>query len=306
MVDFGLLTEAYRWARDLPLSSTQGVLALKLSGSLYPVEDASRYESLQHFYSDTDRHDIGTYLKRFKAQVDLCEKHGVRILSRFDADYPMRFGSDPPILYVKGTLETLVEGYAVIGTREPTAFGVRVARGVSEFLVSEQRSVVSGLARGCDAEAHRAAIRAGGHTIAVLPNGLSTVYPSEHAGLAKEILDAGGALVSEKEMEDRTSVRSLLARNRIQSGMSTMVVVCQTDEVGGSMATVRHALRQRRRIVVPFPTGVHAWVPKSRGLLKLMQHPATIVLRTRDDYPKMFLTSAEEESLTSEQWDRKI
>jgi DNA processing protein len=139
------------------------------------------------------------------------------------------------------------------------------------MLVEKGWSIVSGLAIGVDTEAHRQAIAAQGHTVAILANGLDKVYPRENKSLAEEILANGGALVSEQPFGMAATPTNLVQRDRLQSGMSVATIVMQTDIEGGSMHTARFTLTQRRRLLAPVPTGIHASEAKSQGILALTQ-----------------------------------
>jgi DNA processing protein len=125
-------------------------------------------------------------LELAEEQVDLAERCGARILSPLDAEYPKLLAAtkdDPFLLYVRGDLAPSPEkSVAIIGTREPTPHGEIIATRITQFFVEQGWSVVSGLALGCDAIAHRAAIDAGGHTVAVLAHGLQTIAPAKHRG----------------------------------------------------------------------------------------------------------------------------
>lgn len=134
-------------------------------------------------------------------QVSKAEKLGVSILSAVDPGYPPLLAAtkdDPFIIWVLGKLHSdPKKSVAVIGTREPTAHGTIIAKRISCYFVDQGWSIVSGLALGCDAIAHQEAVDAGGHTVAVLAHGLHTVSPSRHRKLAEDIIQSGGALVSE-------------------------------------------------------------------------------------------------------------
>lgn len=201
--------------------------------------------------------------------LDQAERLGVRVLTASSPDYPpllRQIADRPPVLYVKGTLPTTTRTVACVGTREPSAFGRHATKAVTEGLAAQGWAIVSGLARGIDTLAHQAALRALGSTVAVLANGLDTVYPREHDRLAMQIVEQGGALVSEQPFKAPASAQNLTRRNRIQSGMALATIPFQTDLVGGTMHTVRFAILQGRSLFVPVPQGAHAQKPKSRGI----------------------------------------
>ena len=192
-----------------------------------------------------------------------------------DDDYPdwLRQISDrPPILHVRGRLRPGRRYVACVGTRQPSVFGQAAARGISGFLAAQGWTIVSGLALGVDTLCHEATLEAGGHTVAILANGLDSVYPAQNRGLAERILAAGGALLSEQPLGTPALPRHLVSRDRLQSGMSAATIVMQTDLLGGTMHTVRFTLLQDRLLIAPVPQETHADEPKSRGILALTQH----------------------------------
>lgn len=191
-------------------------------------------------------------------QVDEAQRHQTRILSALDAEYPQLLAAtkdDPFILYVKGTLaEPVEQSVAVIGTREPTMHGQRIAARIAQFFVEQGWSIVSGLAVGCDAVAHQAALDAGGHTVAVLAHGLQMIAPTKNKKLAEDILSAGGALVSEYPFGQTVRSQQYVKRDRTQAGLAQGVVMIQSDVKGGSLYASRASLNYGRWLAVPYPT----------------------------------------------------
>jgi DNA protecting protein DprA len=191
-------------------------------------------------------------------QVSSADKHGARIISPFDDEYPELLAAtkdDPFLLFVKGKFaERPRQSVAIIGTREPTQHGQLIARRISQFFLEQRWSVVSGLAQGCDAIAHQTAIKAGGHTVAVLAHGLQMIAPSRHRNLAHDILDAGGALVSEYPFGTNVLGAQFVKRDRTQAGMSQGVVMIQSDVKGGSLHASRAAIDYQRWLAIPYPT----------------------------------------------------
>lgn len=238
-------------------------------------------------------------------QLEAAEKHRARILSPLDADYPRLLADtkdDPFLLFVQGLLAKDQEkSVAVIGTREPTLTGQVIAQRIALTFVEQGWSIVSGLALGCDAIAHRTALEAKGHTVAVLAHGLQMISPSRHKGLAAEILDAGGALVSEYFFGQGVQSQQFVKRDRTQAGMAQGVVMIQSDIKGGSLHASRAALDYKRWLAVPYPTpkDVQHGEPKVQGNLviadgtneeraTLLRCPApaldrVLILRGRED-----------------------
>jgi DNA processing protein len=204
--------------------------------------------------------------------LEQATKLSMRILTIFDEEYPTLLRSipdSPLLLYIKGQLRTGLRNVACIGTREPSRFGRSVTRRLVGFLVERQWGIVAGLARGIDAESHRTAIAKDGYTLAVLGNGLDKVFPAENRKLAEEIVERGGALVSEQPFGVPPKPINQIQACRVQSGMSVATVVMQTDLAGGSMHTVRSTLTQGRLLVAPAPHGKLAEEPQNRGLIAL-------------------------------------
>jgi DNA processing protein len=212
------------------------------------------------------------------AQIAQAETKGVRILSVFDEKYPRLLAElpdAPALLYVKGQLPKDTRCVACVGTREPSSFGAEVARRITARLSDAGYSIISGLALGVDSVCHVAALDQGGHTVAIMANGLDSVYPARNRELAARILDSGGALVSEQPLGAKAFAHNLVQRDRLQSGFSRATFVMQTDVVGGTMHTVRFTLLQNRMLFVPVPTLQHAEDPKFRGPRALAERTGT-------------------------------
>ncbi len=243
-------------------------------------------------------------------QCDAARKADARIISALDEGYPSLLSStkdDPFLLYVRGQLSlTPDKSVAIIGTREPTKHGELITRRITEFFTSQGWSIVSGLALGCDALAHRAAIESNGHTVAVLAHGLQTVAPSQHRKLAQQILDTGGALVSEYRFGQGALPTQFVKRDRTQAGLAQGVVMIQSDLKGGSLHASRAALDYDRWLAVPFPTDADhiSNAPKIQANLLMADEAADIeratllkchrsklsrliILRTKYDYSHM-------------------
>lgn len=205
-----------------------------------------------------------------------AERQGVRVLTVADDDYPVllrEIRDRPPVLYVRGQLRRDRRAVACIGTRTPSRFGEEVTKRITSALAERGWSIVSGLAVGVDSLAHQAALEKGAHTVAVLANGLDAVYPKKNTQLANDILNAGGAWISEQPCGVPATPRNLVQRDRIQSAMSVATVVMQTGVVGGSMHTVRFTLMQGRLLVAPVPQGRFAQEMESGGILAVTTRP---------------------------------
>ena len=217
-----------------------------------------------------------------QAELDRCRKLGVRIVARGEEGYPPLLGDipDPPtLLYVQGTIEPADQlAIALVGSRKCTPYGMRIAEKLGSSLARVGLTVVSGLARGIDAAAHRGALSSGGRTIAVLANGLGEIYPPEHGELARDVA-ASGALISESPMGQSPLAGLFPQRNRVISGLSLGVVVVEATPRSGSLSTARHATDQNREVfAVPGPVDS---LP-SRGCHYLIRDGAKLV-ETVDD-----------------------
>lgn len=199
------------------------------------------------------------------------ERLGLTVLTILDADYPARLkmiADPPPLLYVKGTLNQEDQtAVAIVGSRRATAAGRLVTEELSRDLAAAGFTIVSGMARGVDAAAHRGALEANGRTVAVLGCGIDRTYPSEHQALRKQI-EAHGAVISELPLGAYPHGYHFPRRNRLISGMSLGVVVTEAAVQSGSLITARLAAEQGREVfAVPgFVKGENSRGPN--GLIK--------------------------------------
>ncbi|HEV3258038.1 MAG TPA: DNA-processing protein DprA [Gemmataceae bacterium] len=215
-------------------------------------------------------------------ELELIDRHDVRLLALGTADYPTSVSTipDPPhLLYIRGRLEPGdANAVALVGSRSCTAYGRRVTEQLATGLVHKGFTVVSGLARGIDGHAHRAALKAGGRTLAVLAGGLSRIYPPEHTDLAREVA-ASGALLSEANMAMEPLAGMFPARNRIISGLCRGVVIVEAAQRSGALITASHAAEQGRTVfAVPGPIDG----PASGGANELIRKGATLCRGVED------------------------
>jgi DNA processing protein len=229
-------------------------------------------------------HDLHAAMARvdLSAELESIGRHRVELLALGTEAYPAPLAkiTDPPhLLYVRGALEPRdANAVALVGSRVCTAYGRRTVERLAEGLVRAGFTVVSGLARGIDGIAHRAALKAGGRTLAVLAGGLSKIYPPEHTELAQEV-EAAGALISEASMVLEPMAGMFPARNRIISGLCRGVVIVEAAERSGALITASHAGEQGRSVfAVPGPVDSAA----SAGTNQLIRKGA-ILIRSADD-----------------------
>lgn len=196
--------------------------------------------------------------KKVDSILEQTQKTGADLISIDDEYYPpyLRHIFDPPLLlWVKGDKNVLVsDGVAVVGTRRASKYGLKQAKEWSEKLTAAGLCVNSGLAYGVDAASHRAAVEAGGKTIAVLGSGIDVIYPAKNSGLAADIIKKGGAIITELAPGSAPDAVNFPERNRIVSGMSHGTLVVESGVKGGSMITARSSLDQNREVfVIPHP-----------------------------------------------------
>jgi DNA processing protein len=187
------------------------------------------------------------------AEIQRIRALGDDLLVLDDGVYPslLREIYDPPIvLYVKGAWPACLDQpcVAIVGSRRCSTYGQNAALMLARDLAQRGVTVVSGFARGIDSAAHRGALEAGGRTVAVLGTGIDEVYPRDHRKLAQEILDHGGALVSQFPLGTPPVPENFPYRNRIISGLSLGVCVIEAAENSGSLITARLAIEQNREV----------------------------------------------------------
>lgn len=196
-------------------------------------------------------YEIAEAIRESQRIMDDCHMLGISIMTFLDKDYPILLKKSenyPAVLYYKGDLSGInnENTVSIVGTREPTAFGYKVAEKLGESFAQRGFTVVSGLARGCDAGAHIGCLKASGKTIAVLPAGLDKIYPASSIQIASDILNKGGALISEYQPYIAPYMGSYIARDRIQAALSAGVFVIETKKEGGTFHAVEAAQKYGR------------------------------------------------------------
>ncbi len=242
--------------------------------------------------SDKVINELTSFSWREYAEQELvkAQNAGIAIIIVDDAAYPeaLRNTPDPPLfLYVKGDLHQ-GDGIAIVGTRKPTHYGLTVTHSISSELASAGLTIVSGLARGIDTQAHRGALAAKGRTIAVLGCGIDVAYPPENKGLMEDI-SRSGAVVTEYPFGTQPESGYFPSRNRIISGLSRGTVIVEAAEDSGSLITAKYALEQGRKLfAVPGNIGA----ANSRGSNSLIKQGATLVESAQDILQDLKIKSA--------------
>jgi DNA processing protein len=198
---------------------------------------------------------------------------GTHLVGWFDEDYP------PAVLWVKGVLAPVAPRIAIVGSRNPTPWGEGVATLVAREAAARGIEVVSGLALGIDIAAHRACVDASGTTIAILGSGVDRVTPPQHREDAARILESGGAVVAEVTPGTNPSARTLVARNRLQSGLSSVTLIAQSGVTSGTVQTARFAVEQGRVLAVAVPLPAEANHEANGGNQAMLNPVGT------DDFP---------------------
>lgn len=224
-------------------------------------------------------------------EFERVEQAGATVLLLDHPGYPRLLQSityPPPVLYVQGEL-TAADGLAVavVGTRVATSYGRQVVERIVPELARNGVTVVSGLARGIDSHAHRAALDAGGRTVAVLGCGVDVAYPPENAKLARAIAQQG-AVVSEFPLGMPPDAANFPARNRIISGLSLATLVVEAGEVSGALITAEFAVDQGRDVLA-VPGSIFS--ARSRGAHALIQKGAKLVMDAQDVLEELNLSA---------------
>ena len=219
---------------------------------------------------------------RIDRDVRVLDGIDARVLPFGHADYPARLAAladAPPVLLVRGDPTALgAPAIAIVGARAATRAARTYTRRLARALAARGLTVVSGLARGIDAEAHRGALEAGGVSVGVLACGIDQTYPPEHRALASEVADSG-AVVSEMPLGTSPRRELFPLRNRIISGLCQGVIVSEARARSGSLITVRHALEQGREVFV-LPGAIEG--PFAVGSNRLLRDGARAILSVDD------------------------
>jgi DNA processing protein len=240
---------------------------------------------------------------QIRSSVDLenyyenIQSKGIVVITSQEDNYPNRLkeiDQPPPVIYVRGELtDDDFWAVAIVGTRRVTAYGRQVTDELATYLTQNGVTIISGMARGVDAIAHQAAIRAGGRTIAVLGSGVDRIYPPEHRSLSDQIINQG-AIVSDYAPGTPPDSSNFPPRNRIISGLSMAVVVIEAAETSGALITAGFAGDQGRDV---FAVPGNILAPQSKGTNRLIQQGAHPLLSGRDLLDTLNLTRVNEQRI---------
>jgi DNA processing protein len=240
-----------------------------------------------------------------KERIKEVEDKGAVILALEDEEYPERLKKihdAPPVLYIKGSFTEKDEfPIAVVGSRHASSYGNTSAAKIASGLAEKGITVVSGMARGIDSVAHRAAITTGGRTIAVLGSGIDVVYPPEGRGLYNDIVKKG-IVISEFPPGTKPEPSNFPRRNRIISGLSVGVVIIEASETSGALITADLAVNQDREVFA-VPGNINS--ARSKGTNKLIKKGARLVDNAEDILDELKFILGEDFYLESTEHQRR-
>jgi len=222
-----------------------------------------------------------------RAHLHTAESVGAKFLTLWDTGYPALLKNifDPPLyLFVRGELRPQDDtAVAVVGTRAPSAYGKAVTKEIAGGLAGMGVTIVSGMALGIDGEAHQAALKAKGRTVAVLGSGIDVIYPPSHDKLMAQIIE-NGAVLSEFPPGTKPGRENFPRRNRIISGMARGTLIVEAPLKSGALLTAAHALDQNREVfAVPGVITSH----KSKGTNRLIKQGSAALVESAEDILKI-------------------
>lgn len=241
------------------------------------LEEFPEIETLIREYQEKPSH-----LKELaEEELEKAQKAKIQILFIKDEDFPQELKEipyPPLFLYVKGKLSQ-GKKFAIVGTRKPTPYGKEVASLFAEALLEGGLTLVSGLARGIDTIVHRVSVEKKGQTIAILGSGLDVIYPPENRELYHQILETGGAVISEFPLGTKPRKENFPRRNRLITGLSLGVLVIEAGERSGTLITARWAQEQGKEV---FAVPGNIFSAQSKGTNFLLKEGAIPVSHPRE------------------------
>jgi DNA processing protein len=273
-----LVVTCEKTIKQLPQNASQWLQVIQVLRAQNKISRDISFFEMQKALSDAQR------------IVDESMEEDIRIISYNEEDYPQPLSNIlvkgkydyPLVLYYKGNIKNVsqMEAIAIIGTRNPSSDGLKMGEYYGEYFAKEGFNIVSGLAMGCDAAAHRGALKAKGVTTAFVAHGLDTVYPPQNEALAEKIIAFNGAIISEYPIGTPVGPQNLVERNRLQAGLADAVILVQTDiKKGGSMHAVNIAIANKKPVfAVQFEKEQANSNPMTLGNLKLINEKKAIAL----------------------------
>lgn len=234
-----------------------------------------------------DNDKLLEYMNSAESILTNHEKLGISMITKYDLEYPQKLVDIPtpaPYFFIKGNTAILNKrGIAVIGTREPSDYGRRIAGRLGEFVAERGLSVISGLAEGCDTAAHAGCLNGQGYAVAVVATPLDRVYPKSNTELLEKILSAGGCAVSEYPIGTNIGRYAFVERDRLQCGLADGIIVAETGKKSGTFNAVNGALALRKPIgCFSYDTAHYQANIQSQGNLLLIEQNKATALHDLD------------------------
>lgn len=272
-----------RLFQELPEDIVEDVFDSHISGR----RTVEKKEGLKALAALNEKPIPKDVLHRTIDRIKSYQNNGVSTVTYWDSSYPVmlkQIPNPPLIMYVNGNKFPGNKPIAIVGTRNPSSKGLQLSYEFGAKLAIKGHTIISGLARGIDAQAHAGALEVNGTTIAVLGTPITEIYPEENKELAKEIMN-NGALVSEITEEAYMHPGRFVIRNRITSGLSSSVIVIESSGQGGTYRQVELALKQHRKVYV-VNQGVFSNPEHRAGYRKLIEKGATPTESPEDIVPQ--------------------
>lgn len=295
------MNTASKWGKD-------EILGLSLHGSMngpllrsiiekYPsLESYCRYGMSQSLFLGRGNSVAEHIIEIGKQHSEQHAEKGISIFTFHSDEYPellKHIDYPPSILYVKGRLNS-ANGYAIVGTRNPSQYGQRVAEQYAQTFAQNGLCIISGLAQGIDTIAHKTTLLNGGLTYAIIASGHEMISPKNAKFLSDEIIEKGGAIISEYSMNVKAKPPFFPRRNRIISGLSSSVLIVESGRTGGSMITAQFAFDQNRDVYAipgsiysPMSEGNHLLLMHQKAQLSQVPHDMLPTLKKQSKYPIM-------------------
>ncbi|WP_300902305.1 DNA-processing protein DprA [uncultured Clostridium sp.] len=274
---------------DIMKSLSDSELKELFCGNFMEIEFKYNIHITNNIKKFKDENYLNNILNKSENVLEKNKKFGIKTVIYTSKNYPemLREIKNPPaIIYIKGRniLKGDNKSIACVGTRTPSSYGVNAINSIVTNLSKEKFTVVSGLAEGVDALSHKICLNNNGRTIAVLAHGLDIIYPKKHEGLANEILENGGTLISEYPVGTTVEKFRFVHRNRIISGLSKGILMIEAKEKSGTRHTINFAEEQNKKIFCP----VFSKFNEMSGLnLELLNKNKAIPIYGNDDYLKI-------------------
>jgi DNA processing protein len=214
------------------------------------------------------------------------EIHAIDLESKIYPNHLRHIKNPPSVLYARGNLDLLrmQPGVAIVGTRNATSNGLKITQRITKFCVANSAVIVSGLALGIDAQAHRSCVNAGGKTIAVLAHGLHMAQPRANLELAFQILESDGLWVSEHPSGTPAARQHFVPRNRIQVGLSRCSIVIESDIKSGTTTHAKFCIEENHKLFAVVPAEGNPLRLNSAGPEMMVKDMGAIPLKSKEDY----------------------